>query len=87
MQNVLSSAELEKTEFVRTLVEVVEAIMHHKVILGAYDNWLRPIPLNTFYVGTPKLFLPIKLSKAFCTLLDFPLRASIRVKDLSLSNK
>ena len=33
-------------------VEVVEAIMHHKVILGAYDNWLRPIPLNTCYVGT-----------------------------------
>ena len=35
-------------------VEVVEAIMHHKVILGAYGNWLGPIPLNTFYVGNPK---------------------------------
>ena len=29
--------------------------MHHKVILEAYDNWLGPIPLNTFYVGNPNV--------------------------------
>ena len=36
-------------------VEVVEVIMHHKLILGAYDNWICLVPLNTFYVGTPNV--------------------------------
>ena len=38
-------------------VEVVEAVMHFNGILGAYDNWLGLVPLNTFYVATPNVQL------------------------------
>ena len=38
-------------------VEVVEAVVHFNSILGAYDNWLGLVPLNTFYVATPNVQL------------------------------